>query len=263
MIQHIDNAGVYQEDFMRRLRRRFLLVILVAVTNITFGEVSTKAYLRDSNELLLPVEVNMTLQYVDYGEIMAGTELAIVIDSNLAEHWSGRLLIEGDYNDVSVLYGRGPYDDFVSGYTGSILPAAGFFAAVFPAAPYWEEEEKYVQGFDFYGDFPPEVKAGDWYVIDYNGIAVGDANIALYWQQDSPPFEYGLIHHIQFLQVPTRDFDGDGSVDFQDFSIFSMYWLDSNCTDPNSCLGTNLDNYGIVELNDLMLFTEYWLKKTK
>jgi hypothetical protein len=246
---------------MRRLTRLFLLAFLLAVPNITFGEESTKVYLRDSNELLVPVEVNTALQYIDYGQVMVGTELAIVIDSNLAEHWSGRLLIEGDYNDFGVLYGRGPYDDFGSGYMGSIFPAAGFFAAVFPAAPYWEEEEKYVQGFDVYTDY--DVNVGDWFIIDYNAIAVGDANIAFYWQQDSPPFEYGLIHCIQFLQVPTRDFDGDGIVDFYDFSIFSMYWHDSNCTDPDSCLGTNLDNYGFVDLNDLMLFTEYWLKKTK
>lgn len=248
---------------MRRLGKQFLLVFFVVVSNIAFGEVSTKVYLRDSNELLLPVEVNMTLQYVDYGQIMVGTELAIVIESDSAEHWSGRLLIEGDYNDLGVLYGRDPYDEFGNGYVGSIFPAAGAFAAVFPAAPYWSEEDKYVQGFDFYGDYPPEVNTGDWYVIDYNSIDVGDANIASYWQQDFPPFDYGLIHHLQFLQVPSRDFDGDGCVDFQDFSMFSEYWYDSNCTDPNSCSGANLDGDGIVDSNDLMLFTEYWLIKTK
>ena len=261
MIQHIDNAGVYQEDFMRRLRRRFLLAFLVAVTNITFGEVSTKAYLRDSNELLLPVEVNMTLQYVNYGKIMTGTELAIVIDSDSAVEWSGRLVLENtDMNDGK-LFAREPYD-FMSGYAGSILPAAGTGAGVFEVATEWPEENKLVQGFDFWSAYS-DINSGDWYIIDYNAVEVDESSIAFYWWDYFSNPDHGLIYELLFTQIPTRDFNADGTVDFQDFSIFSMYWLDSNCTDPNSCLGTNLDNYGIVDLNDLILFTEYWLKKTK
>ncbi len=248
---------------MKSPGRRFLLAFLILVPCVAFGEVSTKVFLRDSNEPLVPVEVNIALKYVDYGQIMVGTELAIVIDSNVAESWSGRLLLEEDYRNYGVLYARGEFDP----YFESCLEAAGADAWVTTAFDYWEEEEKWVQGFDLYTDTDLlEVSIGDWFIIDYNAVEVGDTNIALYWQEwlDEPPFyDYGLIHHIQFSQVPTRDFDGDGRVDFNDFSIFATYWYDSNCDEPNLCQGANLDNYGIVDLNDLMLFTEYWLVKTK
>lgn len=241
------------------------LAFFTLVPGIACGEVSTKVYLRDSNELLVPVEVNIAAQYVDYGPIMVGTELAIVTDSNVAEHWSGRLLIEEDYRDYGVLYARG---DFFDGFPESRLEAAGPDAWVMTADDYWEDGEKWVQGFDLDTSYPPDVNTGDWFIIDYNAIGVGDADVALYWQEwvGEPPFAeyiYGLVHCVQFSQVPTRDFDSDGRVDFNDFSIFAIYWYDSNCDEPGSCQGTNLDNYGIVDLNDLMLFTDFWLEKTK
>ncbi|MFA5422634.1 MAG: hypothetical protein WC374_02115 [Phycisphaerae bacterium] len=238
---------------MKKLGRCYSFILFACVISITYGEVSTKVFLRDSNEALVPVDSNS----FEYSPIMVGTELKIVIDSNVADHWAGKLLIEDDYRNYGALFARG------AGYTGSILPDAGAFAAVLEADPYWWQADKYVQGFDLSTDIPEEVNCGDWFIIDYNAVAVGDANIAFYWQDDEfPPYDYGLIHYIQFQQVPTRDFDGSGRVDFNDFSILAAYWYDY-CEEPNSCQGTNLDDYNVVDLNDLMLFTEYWLEKTK
>ena len=248
---------------MRRFWKPACFIFFAILTSGAYSEVSTSVSLRDSNVPLVPVDVNTALKYVDYGQIMVGTQLSVVIDSNVAEHWSGRLLIEEDYNDFGVLYARGPYDEFANGYVGSILPDAGLYAGVFPASPYWDEEDKYVQGFDFYGDDPPEVNVGDWFVIDYNSVAIGDCNVALYWQQDYEPFDYGLIHHIEFEHVPTRDFNTDWQVNFQDFSVLSGYWHDTNCVDTNDCGGADLDISGAVDANDLYLFADYWLEKTK
>jgi hypothetical protein len=243
---------------MKKLGRCYSFILFACVISITYGEVSTKVFLRDSNEALVPVDSNS----FEYSPLMVGTELKIVIDSNVADYWVGKLLIEDDYRSYGTLFARGPYDDeYGAGYTGSILPDAGASASVFEVSTYWEEEDKYVQGFDFTTDFPPEVNCGDWFVIDYNAVAVGDANIAFYWLQDEFPFDFGLSC-IEFQQVPTRDFDGSGRVDFNDFSVFSAYWYD-DCGEPNSCQGVNLDDYNVVDLNDLMLFTEYWLEKTK
>jgi hypothetical protein len=244
---------------MNSLQKVFRLAFLLLALPVCIAEVSTTVYLRDSNELLGPVDVNTALKYVDYGEVMVGTELAIVIDSNVAEHWSGRLLIEENYRNYGTLYARGDFE----GFPESCLEAAGPDAAVFTAPDYWEEENKYVQGFDLYNGFPPDANSGDWFIIDYNAIVVGDANIALYWQQDEPPFEYGLIHYVRFLQVPTRDLNIDWQVDFEDFSTLAGYWYDTNCIDVNWCEGADLDNSGLVDVNDLMLFTDYWLEKSK
>jgi hypothetical protein len=229
------------------------------------GEVSTRVYLRDSNELLIPVDANETLQYVDYGQIMVGTELTIIVDSNAAESWIGKLLIADDDMNNATLFARGPYNEYFGGYAESILPAAGspYFAGVYITDPYWPEEGKHVQGFEFYTDYPPGVNSGDWFIIDYNSLQIGDCNVAFYWCDPPSTPDYGLIHELWFSHVPTRDFNVDGQVDFEDFSILASYWFDSNCTEPNSCQGANLDNYGLVDINDLALFADYWLEKTK
>jgi hypothetical protein len=240
---------------MKSLRREYLFAFLVLVPGIAFGEVSTKVFLRDSNEPLVPVEVNIASQYVDYGQIMVGTELSIVIDSNVAEYWTGKLLIEEEQRNYGVLY------------PGFSLEAAGPYAYIDPIF-YWQEEDKYVQGFNLYTDFPPDVNVGDWFVIDYNAIDYNsvnayDCNVALYWQDDTQwPILYGLIHHLRFDHVPTRDFNTDWLVDFQDFSILAGYWHDTNCAGPD-CESVDLDDSGVVDSNDLILFTEFWLEKTK
>lgn len=240
-----------------------VLFFIFVIQSFIFGEVSTKVYLRDSNELFVPIDVNSALQYMDYGQIMVGTQLAIIVDSNVAEYWSGRLLLEDDNMDKGQLYGRGPYDYFGIGYSGSILEAAGIWAAVFSAEPYWEDEDKYVQGLDFESSDEPYVDIGEWFIVDYNSFEVGDVNIAFYWQQVQPPFDYGLIYQIKFEHVPTRDFDSNYRVDFADFSILAWYWDDSNCAEPNWCEGADLDKSGWVDVNDLALFAEFWLEKTR
>ncbi|MFA5553729.1 MAG: hypothetical protein WCZ89_02150 [Phycisphaerae bacterium] len=240
-----------------------VLFLALIIQCFAFGEVSTKVYLRDSNEFFVPIDVNSALQYIDYGQIMAGTQLSIIVDSNVAEHWSGRLLLEDDNMNQGQLYGRGPYDEYGIGYSGSILEAAGFLAAVFSADSYWEDEDKYVQGLDFYNSPTQYVSVGEWFIADYNAIEIGDVNLAFYWQQDYPPFDYGLIYQIKFEHVPTRDFDSNYRVDFADFSILAGYWEQGGCAEPNWCEGADLDKSGEVYIDDLALFAEFWLEKTR
>ena len=248
---------------MNFLRKVLWFVFLAVIPEIAIGEVSTKVYLRDSNELLVPAEVNIAEQYIDYGQIMVGTELAIVIGSNEANYWSGKLLIEEDFRNYGVLYGRGDF------YYESCLEAAGPFAYIDPIIPpYWEEEDKDVQGFNLYTDFYPDVNIGDWFVIDYNAVDYNSVNthdgkVSLYWQDDTQwPILYGLIHNLRFNHVPTRDFNADWQVDFEDFSVLADYWYDSNCAGPD-CQNADLDDSGLVDVNDLVLFTDFWLEKTR
>jgi hypothetical protein len=239
------------------------LVLFILAAGIAHGEVSTRVYLRDSNELLVPVDVNTAAQYVDYGPIMVGTELSIVIDSNVAEEWNGRLVLEnGDMNDGN-LFARGPYDANGRGYTGSILPAAGTGAEVVDAATEWPEENELVQGFDFWSAYS-DINTGDWYIIDYNAVQIGDCDVAFYrWNPPPADPDHNLIHKLRFTHIPARDFNTDWQVDFKDFSVLAGYWYDTNCVGPDWCEGTDIDNSGTVDVNDLMLFCDYWLDKTK
>jgi hypothetical protein len=270
MNRPIDNADVYQERLsMKRLGRQFLLTFLVVVPNIASGEVSTKVFLRDSSELLVPVEVNMTLKYVDYGHIMNGTELAIVISSDtIEENKIMSLYIEEDSRNYGVLFARGPEE---LGYPDSIYDAAGksSTAGIYPAEYYWQEEDKEVKGFDlFTGGW--DVNTGDWFIIDYNATAIGNCNVAFYWWDYNSVPDHGLIHEMLFTHVTTRDFsdysqadlDKSDQVNFSDFSLLASHWKDSNCIGPGWCNGTDLDETGKVDTNDLMLFTDFWLEKS-
>jgi hypothetical protein len=104
------------------------------------------------------------------------------------------------------------------------------------------------------------VEAGNWFIIDYNALSVGDCNVGFY---DRNIDYYYPIRYLKFSHVRTRDFNKDTKVDFADFAILASYWHENGCGDPNWCEGTDLDTNGIVDLNDLMFFVEYWLERTE
>lgn len=55
------------------------------------------------------------------------------------------------------------------------------------------------------------------------------------------------------------DFDHDCAVDFSDFAVFALYWLQSGCEDPNWCGGADFDNSGKVDIEDLAVLVKHWL----
>ena len=222
------------------------------------GEVSVKVFLRDSNEVLQPVDVNSALLYTDYGQIMEGTQLAILVDSNTVElnKYMG-LYIEDDYRNYGLLSARGPEMDFFD----SIFDAAGksTSAWISPVAGYWPEEDKEMTGFDLMTGFA-EVSIGDWFIFDYDTLAIGDCSVTLYCYEYPNPNAF-LIQELRFSHVATRDFNADGRVNFVDFSILAKYW-GNDCSDPKSCEGVNLEEYGLIDINDLTLFADFWLEKS-
>jgi len=215
-----------------------VLAIILCVISIATGAISTNVFLCDSNIPLQLVDPNIPHVYRD---VMVGTKLKIVVSSDTNEPWSGDLGTEEAYWPYGILTPRDP------------LPAAGELADIY------EQEETGIKWINFYTG-SHDVETGDWFIIDYNAVDIGDFNIGFYdhdisW--DDPNY------YICFSNVRTRDLNNDYIVNFIDYGILTSYWLETNCEAPSWCEGSDLDIDGNVDINDLMLFCEFWLERTK
>jgi len=222
------------------MKRVVVLVLLCSLTSATLGTVSTRVCEADGNTPF------------DNQPIMVGTKLTIIVDSNVAEYWSGSLVILGSAIDNGVLSGR-DFNDMTFDWEGSRTAAAGVEAQV------WDWEEPGIDGFDLYTG-STGIEAGDWFIIDYTATAAGDCNVAFYDHSISWVYP---IYYLPFSHVPSRDFNGDHLVGLGDFAVFSLYWQAPNCSDPNWCEGVDLDRDGDVDFHDLELFVDYWLETTE
>jgi hypothetical protein len=63
-------------------------------------------------------------------------------------------------------------------------------------------------------------------------------------------YDYGFI---------LGDVDKNDIVDFFDFSLFSLNWMNSNCEGPDWCNDKDLDKNGSVNMGDLNFIVEHWL----
>ncbi|MDD5459240.1 MAG: hypothetical protein PHF37_07600 [Phycisphaerae bacterium] len=232
------------------MKKLAILLLLLIITPNAVCEVTAKAYLADG---ITPLELADPCVPHQYRDIMVGTELVIVIDSNVAEpDWSGAIDISEPYSNYGVVYGRGDDPNYPE---DSVLPAAGMGAFVekYPYETNW---------FDLYTDTYPQ--AGDWFIFDYNAVEIGDCNVGLYywdWEYYTPY----LIHYLEFTHVQTRDFDNSGRVDFGDFSAFASWWkTDETCDEQNNFCGkSDLNENSYVDEFDLMQFSQFWLVETR
>jgi hypothetical protein len=100
---------------------------------------------------------------------------------------------------------------------------------------------------------------GDWFVVDYYAQQAGFCVVEFY---DSSTGVDTLIQTLSFTHVPSRDFNRDSIVDFQDFARFAAQWR-SAASDPSSgpTADLDLDADGRVDLADLASFCRYWLEQ--
>lgn len=192
----------------------------------------------------------------DYRPIMAGTNLTLVVSSDSNAYWNGGLFVDGDNRALGTLSGRG-YDANTRNYAGSCFEEASCFARVTG----WKDS--FIQGFDMCTFYPPhddpnseDPTAGDWFIIDYKAEKAGDCNVGFY--------DYSVswkvpVSYLSFTQVRSRDFNNDQQVDFADYAILASNWSRSDCTEPNWCGGTDLNEDGDIDCIDLVEFVEYWL----
>jgi len=55
------------------------------------------------------------------------------------------------------------------------------------------------------------------------------------------------------------DLNHDNKVDFADFSVFALHWLEVDCLEPSSCYGADINLTGDVDFSDLGKLCENWL----
>jgi hypothetical protein len=71
-------------------------------------------------------------------------------------------------------------------------------------------------------------------------------------------YHYPLAHPIELCSF--CDLSGDGVVNLVDFAIFSLYWLNEDCSDDNDwCGGADLTFDSHVNFGDLAFLYECWL----
>jgi hypothetical protein len=233
------------------MKKLALLILILGIPSVAVGEVSIRVCLADGNTPFLPIEPNSHV----YPDIMVGTWLTFIVDSNVAEYWWGGLVTEDANMDYGLLSGR-DYNDITNDWEGSRFPAAGTRARVYTL------EEPGVYGFQLLGH--NSAVEGDWFIIDYNAINVGDCNVRLYeYYMNQDELITELIAILVFHHVPTRDIIKDTVVDFKDFAILASYWQETNCNDLNWCEGADFNTDRNIDLYDLKMFADFWLEKTQ
>jgi hypothetical protein len=237
---------------VRAVRKLSVLVLVMLVAPMAWAKVWTTVYRCDEKTPLAVVDSNGPIVYRD---IMVGTRLAIVVSSDTAEYWLGGLLLAWEDEELGELTGRGnPTPPATINYKDSCLAAAGRDALVSryygPRGVGLNLRSSPVHG---YG-----LTAGDWFIVDYRAERVGTCHIGLY--NYSVSFD-APIQMLSLTQVPTRDFNGDGIVNFEDLGLLGHHW--GSQVDPNSPEGgLDLNADRRIDAEDLTLFSEYWLEKT-
>ena len=232
------------------MKKIVLLVLVFTMVSVARGNVSTRVCLANGYTPLPLADPNIPFVYRD---IMVGTKLTIIVDSDIAERWSGGLFIAGTDRNYGVLSAR-DYNDTTHDWEGSHLEAASDRARVRG----WQGDIR--SGFDLYGH--RKAVAGDWFIIDYTATTVGTCNVGFHDYSLPGGMDYP-VYDLMFSHVHTRDFNEDTKVDFADFAIFASYWQVVDCNDPNQCGGADLDTDGNIDSKDLTLFVDYWLESTE
>ncbi|MFC1761326.1 hypothetical protein ACFL6U_04530 [Planctomycetota bacterium] len=235
----------------------FGALILFLATGLCHGEMSISVQLADSNTLIPWVDANVPYVYQD---LMAGTEMTLIIEANQAGPWPGGLIyITPAFWEQGQLFGR-DYNNETDDYEGSHTPAAGSRAQV--RNNYLDFSGNEVIGFRLRGDSAPPA-AGPHFIFDFNTYAPGECVI------DFVDITVSFVEpafSMVFPLVPTRNFDFDHGVSFCDFAIQAQDWrsaVDHDPNDPNIATAHDINQDGFINTSDFRLFADYWLARSR
>lgn len=241
--------------------KKLLVLVLAAFTPMATARVWVSVYQSDGKTPLAAVDANHPNVYRD---IMVGTRLTLVLSSDSSEYWIGNLLLSWEDAKYARLSGRGyvlPLPDSrirFPNYRDSRLEAAGTKAAV------WDVVDSKRIGLGFRSDHTPYISGGhpaypgDWFIVDYYAEQAGSSQVGLYglFADKNVPMQT-----LCFTHVPSRDFNGDTTVNLKDFALLASRWR--SAVDPNSVPeAVDLDADRRVDASDLACFSQYWLLRT-
>lgn len=232
-----------------------ILLCLTAPAAATPTEMYITPYLADTNEPIALADPN--LPYV-YPEMMAGTQLTLVISSNIPrERWGGMgiFILESSW-EQGQLFGR-DYNEITTFYDGSALPAAGPNPLV--GDNYVQIRNEWAFGLEF-SIFKPGADVGDWFVVDFNSYEPGEC--VLYFMEQDQEDEREPAFSMNLPLVPTRDFNLDHGVDFGDFIMMAQTWYEVMESEPNRVPG-DFDDSLRVDWRDMQAFCQFWLARTR
>jgi hypothetical protein len=237
------------------MRTLFVLTAIVLLSPLAMAKVWTTVYRYDEKTPLgvidgnHPVDANHPTIYRD---IMVGTHLVIVISSDTVVPWSGMLRLSREDANELTLSGRG-YDPGSGNYVGSCLEAAGMDVIV------QSFEDTNNLGF-WYNNDPFTAVPGDWFAFDYYAAQIGSVVIEV---GDLDPNSLTPGEVLSFTHVPSRDFNGDHVVNFEDLALLAKTWRLPAAPDANNPGAKfDLDADSRVDVADLALFAGYWLERT-
>jgi hypothetical protein len=241
------------------MKKLLVPALVAALTPVAAGKVWVSVYQHDGKTPLAAVDADHPNVF---REIMVGTRLTLVISSDTGEDWVATLLLSWDDAKYGKLSGRGltpppPVGAFrFSAYKDSALNAAGTKAYVRDMVGiYGVGLELWTDIFPYIGGGGHAAYPGDWFVVDYYAEQIGPCVVRFY---DSSAGDDTLLQTLSFTHVPSRDFNHDTLVDFEDFARFASYWR--SAADPGSGPTADLDLKadGRVDLADLAAFSRYW-----
>jgi hypothetical protein len=89
-------------------------------------------------------------------------------------------------------------------------------------------------------------------------LTQGGANIVANLPKGICIWEY--YEDTETSRLYTVDFNADGNINFADYSFLAKHFRNQNCSQSNSCNGTDLNNSGSVDFYDVSRLLEYWLR---
>lgn len=182
--------------------------------------------------------------------------------------------------DTSGRYVTVQTDDVYSGTYAAEIEKSNWFQRAISTEGFSDIHVKYARktsGLDAgeYLNVEWSVNGSDWYILEstqdtswsYQDMTCGSGandshSFRVRFRTNCSVKEYAYVDEVEItgtLIYPVGDFNGSGSVNFDDLGIFTDRWLMS-CSGPGWCNGCDIDESGQVDFVDFAHLASHWLE---